>query len=224
VSAPVGLLERLQALQGGVRAEPLTDRVVLHAPAPEIPRLAVMLASEYRYEFASLVVEHSGAETFVARYYFYAGDVLEAPGAASLIEMIVETDRPELPAISDRVHAADWHEREAEDMFGIHIAGHPFLGDFVLHDNDWREAVAPMRRSFDATQRITGTGMGVAGIVGVSGWAGLGRLSRGRPVAARNHRRVDQAGAFTTLLQIPGRREDRGRPVADAGIIAGRTL
>jgi Ni,Fe-hydrogenase III large subunit/Ni,Fe-hydrogenase III component G len=121
-----------------------------------------MLTSEHHYEFASLVVEHSGAGSFVARYYFYTGRVLEDPGAARLIEMVVETDRPQLPAISDRVHAADWHEREAEDMFGIHIAGHPFLGDFVLHDNDWREAVAPMRRSFDATQRLTGTGVGVA--------------------------------------------------------------
>lgn len=162
MSAPVGLLEKLQALQGGVRAESLTDRVVLHALAPAIPRLAVMLTSEHHYEFASLVVEHSGAERFVARYYFYAGNVREEPGATSLIEMIVETDTPELPAISDRVHAADWHEREAEDMFGIHITGHPFLGDFVLHDNDWREAVAPMRRPFDAMQRMTGTGMGVA--------------------------------------------------------------
>ena len=51
--------------------------------------------------------------------------------------------------ISLQVHAADWHEREAEDLFGINFEGHPRLGDFVLHNDLWQEAVAPMRRDFD---------------------------------------------------------------------------
>ena len=47
------------------------------------------------------------------------------------------------------VHAADWHEREAEDLFGLNFAGHPRLGDFILHDDAWQENVEPMRRHFD---------------------------------------------------------------------------
>ena len=42
------------------------------------------------------------------------------------------------------VHAADWHERETEDLFGLCFEGHPRLGDFVLHE-EWPEGVNPMR-------------------------------------------------------------------------------
>jgi formate hydrogenlyase subunit 5 len=57
-----------------------------------------------------------------------------------------------VPSISSEVHAADWHEREIEDLFGLDFEGHPRLGDFVLHDQVWHEGIAPMRKSFSANQ------------------------------------------------------------------------
>lgn len=60
-----------------------------------------------------------------------------------------------VPSIVAEVHAADWHEREIEDLFGIHFENHPRLGDFVLHDQLWHEGIDPMRKNFSAgpTQR-----------------------------------------------------------------------
>ena len=58
--------------------------------------------------------------------------------------------RTGFPSVVEWIHAADWHEREAEDMFGVRFEGHPHLGDFVLHDDAWQESVEPMRRGFDA--------------------------------------------------------------------------
>ncbi len=60
-----------------------------------------------------------------------------------------------VPSISGLVHgpSVDWHEREAEDLFGLSFEGHPRLGDFVLHE-DWPEGVNPMRRDFDPRQPI----------------------------------------------------------------------
>jgi len=58
-----------------------------------------------------------------------------------------------VPSVSDIVHAADWHERETEDLFGLLFDGHPRLGEFVLHE-DWPEGTNPMRKSFDARQRL----------------------------------------------------------------------
>jgi Ni,Fe-hydrogenase III large subunit len=58
------------------------------------------------------------------------------------------------PSIVEFVHAADWHEREAEDLFGVKFAGHPRLGDFILHDEAWQENVAPMRRRFDPREAM----------------------------------------------------------------------
>ena len=57
-----------------------------------------------------------------------------------------------VPSISVPVNAADWYEREAEDLFGLAFEEHPRLGDFVLHDQVWQEGLAPMRRAFDAGQ------------------------------------------------------------------------
>jgi Ni,Fe-hydrogenase III large subunit/Ni,Fe-hydrogenase III component G len=57
-----------------------------------------------------------------------------------------------VPSIVAEVHAADWHEREIEDLFGIHFDKHPRLGDFVLHDQIWHEGIDPMRKSFSASR------------------------------------------------------------------------
>ncbi len=57
-----------------------------------------------------------------------------------------------VPSISAQIHAADWYEREAEDLFGLEFEHHPRLGDFVLHDQVWQEGIAPMRKAFDAGQ------------------------------------------------------------------------
>ena len=57
-----------------------------------------------------------------------------------------------VPSISAEVHAADWHEREIEDLFGLNFEGHPRLGDFILHDQLWHEGIAPMRKRFSANQ------------------------------------------------------------------------
>jgi formate hydrogenlyase subunit 5 len=70
-----------------------------------------------------------------------------SPGSG-WIEILLEapSSTPTVPSISAEVHAADWHEREAEDLFGLHFEGHPRLGDFILHDQIWPEGVAPHRK------------------------------------------------------------------------------
>jgi len=57
-----------------------------------------------------------------------------------------------VPSISVPVNAADWYEREAEDLFGLVFEEHPRLGDFVLHDQVWQEGLTPMRKAFNAGQ------------------------------------------------------------------------
>ncbi len=105
------------------------------------------LVHERDLALAGLIVEESELE-WRLRYVFYgereAGWVhvlVSAPLAENVFPSI---------AAQAQIFAADWHEREAEDMFGIHFEGHPRLGDFVLHDDAWQESVEPMRHGFDA--------------------------------------------------------------------------
>ena len=101
------------------------------------------------FVFAGLIVEQ--LEHWHARYVFYPTGA-EAPElGASWIHLLVVQPlaRTTLPSITKVVPAADWHEREAQDQFGLTFDSHPRLGDFVLHAGAWPEDLNPMRRGFD---------------------------------------------------------------------------
>src|SRR5581483_7034510 len=69
------------------------------------------------------------------------------PGSGWIaVDLRLPADAITVPSISAEVHAADWHEREIEDLFGLNFEGHPRLGDFILHDQVWHEGVAPHRK------------------------------------------------------------------------------
>ncbi|MGA8258689.1 MAG: NADH-quinone oxidoreductase subunit C [Arenicellales bacterium] len=140
----------------GVRVLRSDTEVHLEAAPAMVPGLAARLVEEEGCEFATLVVEHR-VEDFELHYFFH-GEEEHGVGVVQLTTHVAIGDP--VPAISDRVHAADWDEREAEDLFEIHFAGHPFLGDFVLHDTEWREGVAPLRRGFDPCRQRPEGGRG----------------------------------------------------------------
>ncbi len=96
------------------------------------------------YAFAGLIVEEAGE--WRLRYAFYS---TEAPSAWIYIVAHAPHAQTRFSSITEVIHAADWHEREAEDLFGLVFEGHPRLGDFVLHDDAWQEGLAPMRKNFD---------------------------------------------------------------------------
>jgi len=99
---------------------------------------------EQEFSFAGLVVEE-GKDEWHLRYCFYG------ESGTGWVHVLVSAPLSEkvFPSIVKFVHAADWHEREAEDLYGVTFEGHPRLGDFVLHNDVWQENVEPMRRHFD---------------------------------------------------------------------------
>jgi len=108
---------------------------------------ALWLTGELGYSFGTLVVEQFAANWRLT-YLFYE------PNGQGWVDLIVgfAEENEMVPSISDIVYAADWEEREAEDLFGLHFSGHPKLGEFVLHEH-WPEGVNPMRREFAAAQK-----------------------------------------------------------------------
>jgi len=107
--------------------------------------LSGRLFQAWGFMFAGLVVEEGTAD-WQMRYIFYAGP----PAGWVHVLVNVPLVQRSIPSLAGSVHAADWHEREAEDLFGLRFEGHPRLGDFVLHDDVWQEGLEPMRRRFDA--------------------------------------------------------------------------
>jgi formate hydrogenlyase subunit 5 len=121
------------------------DRALIVTQPEALPLLAQFLFGDAGCSFGGLIVEER--EEWILRYVFRTpGDgwihfILRLPLATRTV-----------PSISAQIHAADWYEREAEDMFGLVFKEHPRLGDFILHDQVWQEGLAPMRKRFDAGQ------------------------------------------------------------------------
>jgi len=119
---------------------------VLLRDLASLPPLCRFLFWEAGCPFGGLIVEER-TRNWELHYLFLAP-------STGWIEVVVELplEVTSIPSISSEVHAADWHEREAEDLFGLQFEKHPRLGDFILHDQCWEENVAPFRKRFDIRQ------------------------------------------------------------------------
>lgn len=149
-------LEHLRGLAPEATVEDAGGWIEVPVAAEALLTFTAALVEANHFEFATLVVESEPASGgFVLRYFFYDPD----DGMIVAIRVAIARDT-RLPAISPRVHASAWHERETEDLFGIWFEGHPFLGDYVLHDAVWPEGVMPMRPEFDPRERVTKPGKG----------------------------------------------------------------
>jgi formate hydrogenlyase subunit 5 len=120
----------------------------LECQVSDLLEICNWLFLDLHYSFGGLIVEQEHG--WKLRYVFYDGS---REGWVHVVAYLPE-DNDRVPSISRLVHAADWHEREAEDGFGLVFEGHPRLGDFMLHDDVWHEGVAPMRNAFKSSQPV----------------------------------------------------------------------
>ena len=86
-----------------------------------------------------------------ARYIFEP----TAPGADQFVTLLVSLneEHPDVPSLTTMVPAANWHEREMQDLFGIVPVGHPDPRTLVVHDG-WPRGVFSLRKAFDGSQRV----------------------------------------------------------------------
>jgi Ni,Fe-hydrogenase III large subunit len=85
----------------------------------------------------------------------YVFEPTSAGAPDQFVTLLVSVDpaRPEVPSLTTTVPAANWHEREMQDLFGIVAVGHPDPRTLVVHDG-WPPGVFPLRKTFDGAQRV----------------------------------------------------------------------
>ncbi|HED13903.1 MAG TPA: hypothetical protein ENI62_09675 [Gammaproteobacteria bacterium] len=116
----------------------------------QVPHLCDWLFNHQAYLFAGLIVEENTSRWDL--FYLFVG---QGKGGCVRVRTSAALEERQFQSVSVPVHAADWHEREAEDLFGLVFEGHPRLGDFILHDDTWQEGVEPMRNNFDPAAALS---------------------------------------------------------------------
>lgn len=56
------------------------------------------------------------------------------PDRTAVIKTNVPYETAALPSVTSVWRAADWYEREAHDLFGVHFEGHPDLSPLLLYE------------------------------------------------------------------------------------------
>src|SRR5262249_26257934 len=69
------------------------------------------------------------------------------------LKVDVPADNPVLPSVTPVWGSANWHEREAFDMFGLKFTGHPDLRRILLPD-DWDGY--PLRKDYKVPEFYQG--------------------------------------------------------------------
>ena len=136
-----------------LKADLPTEPIIILSPA-EIEKICLYLQQNAELKFDSLVLL-SGVDEIklnILSVYYH----LESTSLKHKIVLKVNTDRnnPEVISVTSVWKCADWHEREAFDMYGIKFINHPDLRR-TLMPYDW-EAGYPLRKDYENPEYYQG--------------------------------------------------------------------
>jgi len=131
------------------------DRILASFPDDKHPRIHVDAGNwreiaEFLLKEPTLKLDwlqnHAGIDyvadgKFACVYDLYSFDLKHI----FAVKVYCPRDNPHIPSVADLWPAADWHEREAYDMFGIVFDGHPDLRRILCAD-DWEGY--PLRKDY----------------------------------------------------------------------------
>jgi NADH-quinone oxidoreductase subunit C len=123
-----------------------TEAILVASPL-EIDKISLFLRDSSELLFDSLM-NLSGVDEIKANLlsvYYH----MESTTLKHKITLKVSTDRnkPEVSTVTEVWKSADWHEREAYDLFGIIFLNHPDLRR-ILMPYDW-DAGYPLRKDYE---------------------------------------------------------------------------
>ncbi len=84
-------------------------------------------------------------------------ELLDFRGACVRVRTVVEGTEPVVPTVTNIYPTANWHEREAYDMFGVAFRGHPDLRRLYMWQDHFDHH--PLLKSFEISTRRTFEGL-----------------------------------------------------------------
>jgi NADH-quinone oxidoreductase subunit C len=84
-------------------------------------------------------------------------ELLDLRGARVRVKAVVEGEEPVVPTVTNVYPTANWHEREAYDMFGVAFRGHPDLRRLYMWQDHFDHH--PLLKSFEISTKRTFEGL-----------------------------------------------------------------
>ena len=84
-------------------------------------------------------------------------ELLDYRGGRVILKTVIEGEEPVIATATSVYPTANWHEREAYDMFGVAFAGHPDLRRLYMWQDHFDHH--PLLKSFEISTRRTFEGL-----------------------------------------------------------------
>jgi NADH-quinone oxidoreductase subunit C len=133
MSDPVAVLTVLREKFPGVTERASSDHPAVNVPAADLLAVLRLLRDEQGFDFLADLTAVDWAEgaspRFTVVYHLYSS---ERHDYVRVTAACAGDSEPVAPSATGLWPAADWHEREAYDMFGIRFEGHPDLRRILM--------------------------------------------------------------------------------------------
>ncbi|MBK8947082.1 MAG: NADH-quinone oxidoreductase subunit C [Ignavibacteriae bacterium] len=141
----------------------------LNVDALQLPEVCTFLRDDEKLQFDNLMnlsgvddnnakkeKDENGNEKLVGRTLsvYYHLESMKLNHKLNL-KVSVAIENPEVESVESIWKSADWHEREAFDMFGIKFLNHPNLIR-ILMPYDWEDGSYPLRKDFETPEFYNG--------------------------------------------------------------------
>lgn len=125
----------MAALQGSLDIQEISNDeffAYMTVSAAQLTQLMHTLLNDWGMNYLANLSAVDYDSEFEVVYHLYA---IPDNGRKIAIKVRVPRHNPELPSLVSIFPTADWQEREAFDLMGIHFSGHPNLVRILLPDD-----------------------------------------------------------------------------------------
>ena len=137
----------------GLEESEIVDRVVrIVAKKDDVPAVLATARETLGIPHLSFITVVDRQGSFELTY-----ELMDFRGATVRVKTTIEGDEPVIGTVTGIYPTANWHEREAYDMFGVAFAGHPDLRRTYMWQDHFDHH--PLLKSFEISTKRTFEGL-----------------------------------------------------------------
>jgi NADH-quinone oxidoreductase subunit C len=145
-------LDGLNNMHGLQESEILGDVVQVVVGPGDVPAVLATARETLGIPHLSFITVVDRQGSFELTY-----ELMDFRGATVRVRTTIEGDEPVIGTVTNVYPTANWHEREAYDMFGVAFAGHPDLRRTYMWQDHFDHH--PLLKSFEISTKRTFEGL-----------------------------------------------------------------